>query len=216
MYRELKKKKAVLRRFVYILLLTIITVSCEQIFTYSPVTFAQRDPANLPDSQKVSYAQNILGSGASQEDLAAAYEAIADSSDPEVQLLASQVAVAASGINEMVSDILENLDTFGDAGQTIDDYLAEIDDAMLANAITSMDAANADSSTSEAISPEDYLVTAAAVILTNSSDLENEDFSDAGFSTPDKDGTWQQKTAYYLDEAGYTTDDLDELLNFGS
>lgn len=216
MYREKIKRHPALGGMVVLILLALVTVSCEQIFTYSPVTFAQRDPANLPDAQKVAYAQSILGSGASQEDLAAAYEAIADSSDPEVQLLASQVAVAASGINEMVSDILDNLDTFGEPGQTIDDYINSIDDTMLANAITSMDAANADSSTSETISSEDYLVTAAAVILTNSSDLENEDFSDAGFSNPDKDGTWQQKTAYYLDEAGYTTDDLDELLNFGS
>lgn len=218
MYREKKKKNPVLWGVIFLILLTLVTVSCEQIFTYSPVTFAQRDPADLPDAQKVAYAQNILGSGASQEDLTAAYEAIADSSDPEVQLLASQVAVAASGINEAAATILESIDTIDDT--TLEGILDTIDNDMLSNAIDSMDAAQADSSTKENISSEDYLITAAAILLSEDLDLSETTFDNIdGFlsGTPtNNDSDPEEKAAYYLLEAGYTADDLDSLLNFGS
>jgi hypothetical protein len=215
---KIKKGKTLQWGLPLLVFLVLITPSCEQIFTYSPLSFAQRDPANLSEAQQIAYAQSILGTGASREDLIAAYEAIADSSDPEVQYLASQVAVAASGINEAAETILESIDTIDQA--TIESILGTIDDKMLTNAVDSMDIADADSATRENISSEDYLITAAAILLSNDLALNDTTFThiDTFMSgTPtNNDADPEEKAAYYLVEAGYTAEDLDSLLNFGS
>ncbi|MDZ7794027.1 MAG: hypothetical protein U5P10_10165 [Spirochaetia bacterium] len=79
-----------------IVILPILLISCEQMFTYSIFEWAQRDPSNLSEAQQISYAKSILGSG-DKDAMADAYEAIKDNTDPEVQLLASKLAVGASG-----------------------------------------------------------------------------------------------------------------------
>lgn len=203
----------------FFVLLLSLTSSCEQMFTYSPLTWAQRDPANLPEAQQVAYAENLLGSGASKEELAAAYEAIADSSDPEVQYLASQVAFAASGVNEAVEDVLGDFENITTA--EIETILDGLDDTMLENAVTSMDEAEADSSTKTTIASQDYLITAAAILLSDPAvvDVTDPTIYEPGGSldsaTPNKSGGVYDKTLYYLQESGYTADDLDQLMNFG-
>jgi len=194
--------------------LLLLLASCEQMFTYSPLSWAQRDPADLSDAQKIAYAESVLGSG-DTDAMADAYDAIKDSSDPDTQLLASQLAIGASGLNEAIQDALADFDSLESGTASINDYLNTIDDVMLQNAIDAMDAAEADSDTKDDITQEEYLVTAAAILIVNSSDIENETFADPGFSSPDIAGTWQQQTAYYLQEAGYSTSDLDQLVNLG-
>jgi hypothetical protein len=211
---KIKKGKTLQWGLPLLVFLVLITPSCEQIFTYSPLSFAQRDPANLSEAQQIAYAQSILGTGASREDLIAAYEAIADSSDPEVQYLASQVAVAASGINEAAEEILASIDTIDTA--TIDSILDGVDDNLLAGAIEAMYIADGDSSTVENIAPEDYLVTAVAVLIEANVDLTTVDVSaEISGATPDKgSANTYDKAAYYLQQSGYTDQDLEDLLNF--
>ncbi|MGC9311519.1 MAG: hypothetical protein ACP5IA_02410 [Sediminispirochaetaceae bacterium] len=205
----------IVRGALFVVLLVLLLGSCEQMFTFSPLSWAQRDPANLSDAQKIAYAEGVLGSG-DADAMADAYNAIKDSSDPDVQYLASQLAVGASGLNEAVQDALADFDAIESGSSSINDYLNTINDTMLQNAVDSMALADGDSDTKQEITQEDYLVTAAAILIINNNDIENEDFTDAGFSNPNKTGTWQQQTAYYLQEAGFTTDDLDSLINLGT
>ena len=91
-------KKMSRKVFVPILLAIILVPfmysSCEQVFTYSPLEWAQRDPSNLPEDQRIAYAEFALGSG-DTEKLRDAYDAIKDIDDPDVQYLASQEAESA-------------------------------------------------------------------------------------------------------------------------
>ena len=205
----------IVRGALFVVLLILLLGSCEQMFTFSPLSWAQRDPSNLSDAQKIAYAEGVLGSG-DTDAMADAYNAIKDSSDPDVQYLASQLAVGASGLNEAVQDALADFDEIESGSASINDYLNTINDPMLQNAVDAMALADGDPDTKDDITQEDYLVTAAAILIINNNDIENEDFSNAGFSNPNKTGTWQQQTAYYLQEAGFTTDDLNDIVNLGS
>jgi len=205
----------IVRGALFVVLLILLLGSCEQMFTFSPLSWAQRDPSNLSDAQKIAYAEGVLGSG-DTDAMADAYNAIKDSSDPDVQYLASQLAVGASGLNEAVQDALADFDEIESGSASINDYLNTINDPMLQNAVDAMALADGDPDTKDDITQEDYLVTAAAILIINNIDIENEDFSNAGFSNPNKTGTWQQQTAYYLQEAGFTTDDLNDIVNLGS
>jgi len=202
----------IVRGALFVVLLILLLGSCEQMFTFSPLSWAQRDPSNLSDAQKIAYAEGVLGSG-DTDAMADAYNAIKDSSDPDVQYLASQLAVGASGLNEAAEEILALIDTIDTA--TINTILGSVDDTMLANSIAAMDTAEGDSSTKEDIALEDYLVTAAAILIEADVSVDNI-ATNIDAATPNKSGGTYDKAAYYLQEAGYTSTDLENLLNFGS
>jgi len=187
-------------------------------FTYSMFEWAQRDPSNLSEAQQVSYAQNVLGTG-DQQAMADAYEAIKDNEEPEVQLLASKLAVGASGINEAVEQALSDLES-GSTG-SLESYLDSIDSTMLDNAVKSMTAATDDIATASEVTSEEYLTVAAAGLISavQTNEAGADDFETAINSvdntvTPDKNGTWSQQARYYFDQSGYTIDDLDSMLNY--
>ncbi|MFW5712117.1 MAG: hypothetical protein ACOCZA_09220 [Spirochaetota bacterium] len=202
-----------------LVLLPMLSISCEQFFTYSIFEWAQRDPSNLSEAQQISYAKSVLGSG-DKEAMADAYGAIKDSTDPEVQLLASKLAVGASGINEAVEQALEDLES--GSSSSIETYLGSIDSTMLDNAVTSMAAATEDPATASEVTSEEYLTVAAASLISavdNNVDSPNTDnFSNAVSSvdgaTADKNGTWAEQSAYYLQQSGYTSSDLESMLNY--
>jgi len=183
--------------------------------------WAQRDPSNLSDDQQISYAKSVLGSG-DKEAMADAYEAIKDNTDPEVQLLASKLAVGASGLNEAVEAAIADLDAIEDGTKTIDEYLNTIDESMLLAAVNSMANASRDDSTESTITNEEYITAAAASLIyaVNSSTVA--DF-DAGVTaidvaTPDNSvsASWDKKAAYFLQESGYNSTDLDSLVNLNT
>jgi len=115
---------------ILVIVLVVATIfiytSCQQIFTYSALEWAQRDPADLPPEQQISYAESILSSG-DTEAMADAYEVIDDllDDDPnnvDLHLLAADLAIGGSGITDAIADLdLENLDT------SVEDILATID-----------------------------------------------------------------------------------------
>ncbi|MCF7949869.1 MAG: hypothetical protein K9M94_14875 [Spirochaetia bacterium] len=209
--------KKILKGTLLIVLLPIFLISCEQMFTYSMFEWAQRDPSNLSEAQQISYAKSVLGSG-DQQAMADAYEAIKDNTDPEVQLLASKLAVGASGINEAVQQALEDLES--GSTSSLETYLGTIDSDMLNNAVTSMASATNDSNTASEVTSEEYLTVAAASLISAVDNNKVIDFPtaitdlDDPALTADKNGTWDQQTLYYLDQSGYTTDDLDSMLNY--
>lgn len=203
-------------------LLPMLSISCEQFFTYSLFEWAQRDPSNLSTAQQISYAKGVLGSG-DKDAMADAYEAIKDNDDPEVQLLASKLAVGASGINEAVEQALKDLES--GSTSSLESYLDSIDSDMLDNAVASMAAATDDPSTASEVTSDEYLTVAAASLISAvdkglgpPSDPEAGSFPDAITSvesaSPNKSGNWAEKSAYYLQQSGYTTEDLDSLLNY--
>jgi len=210
--------KKILKGTLLIVLLPLLLTSCEQMFTYSMFEWAQRDPSNLSEAQQVSYAQNVLGTG-DQQAMADAYEAIKDNEEPEVQLLASKLAVVASGINEAVEQALSDLES-GSTG-SLESYLDSIDSTMLDNAVKSMTAATDDIATASEVTSEEYLTVAAAGLISavQTNEAGADDFETAINSvdntvTPDKNGTWSQQARYYFDQSGYTIDDLDSMLNY--
>jgi len=213
--------KKILKGTLLIVILPILLISCEQMFTYSMFEWAQRDPSNLSDDQQISYAKSVLGSG-DKEAMADAYEAIKDNTDPEVQLLASKLAVGASGLNEAVEAAIADLDAIEDGTKTIDEYLNTIDESMLLAAVNSMANASRDDSTESTITNEEYITAAAASLIyaVNSSTVA--DF-DAGVTaidvaTPDNSvsASWDEKAAYFLQESGYNSTDLDSLVNLNT
>ena len=201
------------------ILLPMLSVSCEQFFTYSLMSWAQRDPSNLPEAQQIAYAESVLGSG-DKDAMADAYDAIKDNDDPDVQLLASKLAVGASGINEAVAQALEDLEA-GGTGE-ITDYLGNVNADMLDNAVTSMAAATDDPNTASEVTPEEYLTVAAASLISavdngilspDASSFTNA-ISSVDSATADKSGNWAEQSAYYLQQGGYDSSDLDTLINY--
>src|SRR6056297_3393892 len=119
--------KKILKGTLLIVILPILLISCEQMFTYSMFEWAQRDPSNLSDDQQISYAKSVLGSG-DKEAMADAYEAIKDNTDPEVQLLASKLAVGASGLNEAVEAAISDFES--GSTSSIGPYIDSLDQTM--------------------------------------------------------------------------------------
>ncbi len=154
-------------KFIVLVVASIfIYTSCQQIFTYSALEWAQRDPANLPPEQQIAYAESILTSG-DTEAMAEAYDVINDlvndnPDDVELRLLAADLAIGGSGITDAIADLdLENLDT------SVETILASLDLALVAASADHIIAAEAlDPS---AISAEQYLNT-GLILLAKAAD----------------------------------------------
>ena len=99
-------KKAIPILLILVLVLVLVLIaSCQQIFTFSPLSFLQRDPANLPPEQQIAYAEGALASG-DTEAMAVAFNLIQGSDDPDVALLASDLAIGASGLTDALTTAL--------------------------------------------------------------------------------------------------------------
>ncbi len=182
-----------------------VLFSCQQIFTYSPLTWAQRDPANMPPEQKIAYAEEALASG-DPAAVEAAYDALKDSADPDTQALVSQLAVSASGLDDAIAEAVSTM-TFDTT------TIGDIDGTWLSNAVTAMDTAD---SGNASVTSEEYLTVAAALIVlaaqepVNGNDISNVNILAA---TPDKNGTNVNKALYYATQAGYSNSDLNSMFS---
>ena len=119
--------------------LLALLAGCQAVFTYSPLSFLQRDPANLPPEQQVSWAEQALASGDPQA-MAQAYELVKD--DPDQAYLAASLAAELSGVTQALADAIADLDTISGWGWTsgtdaeayLDAFLASIDPAYTSDA----------------------------------------------------------------------------------
>jgi hypothetical protein len=200
-------------------LLAVILASCQQVFTYSPLSSFQRDPADvmadMSTSQKAEYAQNLLDQEADAADLAVVYEEISSAAgtDPELNLLAANLAVGASGLNEAMASVLE---TVGGGGTPeFEDILASLDMGMLANVQTHFSVA-VDSGSE--IAANEYVNASAALILTLATDSDSDgelDFGDT-FTSIDS-GEWDTvlaATPESLPFPGAAAGSVEEALNW--
>ena len=92
------------KRLVYTVLIALALSGCEQVFRYSPVEFLQRDPSSLSEQAKVSYAESALTSG-NRDAMKSAFDALKDTEDNSVKVLAAEVGVGASGLNDAVDTL---------------------------------------------------------------------------------------------------------------
>lgn len=151
-----------------VLLLVLVLAGCQAIFTYSPLSFLQRDPANLPLEQKIAWAENALASG-DPEVMATAYDAIKDVSD--VDYLAANLALELSGVPELLFEVMEG-DIDIDSTTDLDTFLGQVDEDYIVAAgghYTDTLANDPDSLTGT-----DYILGAASILFKASKDTGND------------------------------------------
>jgi hypothetical protein len=150
-----------LRRIILpgLLLLSLLLAGCQEVFTYSLFEGLQRDPSDLPPEQQISYAQSALAAG-DVEAMADIYDEIVAlaADDPDLYLLAADLAMGASGITGVISDVLSDPAAFD---YTTD--LASVDLVMLANVAANVLAA--ETAGVAGITDEQYVTAAGAEIL---------------------------------------------------
>jgi hypothetical protein len=85
-----------------------LLTGCDAVFTYSALTGLQRDPKDMSLEQRIKFAEDALASG-DEGAMADAYDAIkgtaATSNDGDLELLAGQLALELSGINDAIGDL---------------------------------------------------------------------------------------------------------------
>jgi hypothetical protein len=137
----------------------LVLTGCQEVFTYSLFEGMQRDFSSLPREQKIRYAKDVLASG-DLSAMAEIYDEIVAmaAEDPELYLLAADLAMGASGISDVIGDFMSDPDSF--------DYesdLASVDLVMLSNVADNVLAA--ETAGLSGISEEHYAAAAGAEIL---------------------------------------------------
>lgn len=183
------------RGAVLILILTvmILAAGCEAFFTFNVFSGLQRDPASLPPEQQVRYAEEALAGG-DTEAMQAAFPLIAaqaadNPDDPELQLLAADLAIGASGVNDLIADFDPDTATADD----LNDALSSVDTETLGEVAGYVQGAEDAGGT-----PSDaQYANAAAAIVINKAEAEG------GFENIDWDtDTDIQLAKQYADNAG--------------
>jgi hypothetical protein len=114
--------------------LLALLAGCQAVFTYSPLSFLQRDPADLPPDQQVSWAEQALASGDPQA-MAQAYDLV--KGDPDQAYLAASLAAELSGVTQALADAIADLATISGWGWTSGAEAEAYLDAFLASIVPS-------------------------------------------------------------------------------
>ena len=105
--------------FVVLLIgVSILIASCQAVFTYSPFSFLQRDISTRPVAEQVTRARDALTTG-DREQMEEAYAVVAalleeNADDPELNLLAADLAFGASGMTDVFTSALEDIDAIAE------------------------------------------------------------------------------------------------------
>lgn len=197
-----------------ILVILVTLSSCERIFTTSPFDFMQRDPSTYSDAQRLTFAEDALASG-DEAAMAAAFDLLADSTDPDTQLVAVELALGAAGVEGALTSVVAGLSADGADPETVIsdalDGFTDTDLELLVAAAALLDAAD-DSVTPSA---EQYGFAAVGLIAAAATDaggVENLDPPPAGSDAE----TYVSQATGFLTEAeallaaeGGSTDILD-------
>lgn len=152
-------------------LILIVLSSCQQVFTTSAYFWVENDISTMTDEQQVSYAEDLLSSGTTEE-LADAYAAIEEllpenydtatdltEEEVEIVLLAADLAVGSSGVGDAITSALDAFAT----GEGLDESLLDdIDTTNLESAVSLIEAAEDNGAE---LSTEQYTNAAAAQML---------------------------------------------------
>jgi hypothetical protein len=172
----------------------VALAGCEQVFTYNVFSSFQRNPEDLSPAQQKSYAQSALESG-DQEAMEEAYNALRDealeSDDPELTSLAADLALGASGINDVAPELAEKALSGELSGA--EDVESAVGDALdtIENTQALQDAADLIKKTNEnggTVSEDQYVLATAGLVAKKAKekeaeggsieDLESGDFED--------------------------------------
>ena len=89
--------------------MALLLGACERIFTVAPISFLQRNPANLDSDQQIAYARDALAAG-DTEAMLAAYDLLRTTDDPETQILVADLALGIAGISSLTVRFIAGID----------------------------------------------------------------------------------------------------------
>ncbi|RKX82443.1 MAG: hypothetical protein DRP57_09875 [Spirochaetes bacterium] len=176
-----KEKKSTV--FIFLLSIAVIFImsGCQAVFTYSPLSFLQRDPSTLSAAEQRTYAENALASG-DADAIAKAYDAIKallkdNPDDPELNLLAAKLGVEVSGIPSLIDQIIQgSLDLSGpDALDDVSDFINS--DSVDPQAMIDAGTYYKNAESSGELTSTDYIMGSLGILLGAAS---GEDLSDPG------------------------------------
>jgi hypothetical protein len=160
------------RTVVVVSVAVVLLAGCEQFFTNNWFSDYQRDPADLPFDQQVAYAESALNSG-DPDAMADAYDALADSledrnnKDPDLNSLAAELAIGASGLTDTLPDLADaavngNFSSQADLANAVNDVLGDVDYAYIDEAAGQLDQITANGGE---VSEEQYVFVAAGLMM---------------------------------------------------
>ena len=215
----MKKNASIIIFFVFAV---FIISSCQQIFTYSPISALKRDPSKLTTDQKASYAQGALDSG-DKDAMKAAYDALAADlantavkDNPELYLLASELAIGASGISDAIGGVVEFMAADPENPPSPEDLQAALDsidqELLMAAArnIADVQTAIDNGETTAEISDSQYITAAAGLVLAAAAEADGLENLATVMDDPNADGYEELSTAIEL--LGHLDGDPEDLL----
>jgi hypothetical protein len=142
--------------------------ACQEVFTYSPVAFLERGAATLSTPQKIEHAMDILIAGTDEQRVDAYVDVaaliVAGDTSAETNLLAADLAFSASGLSDVIFQILQNPDIISSATAADFTSLFEALDAnLIAVGAWHIRVAHAD--VDAVISETQYVVAGAALLM---------------------------------------------------
>lgn len=186
-----------------VLTAAVLFCSCQAVFTFSPFSGLQRDPSTLSAEQQMTWAESVLATG-DTESMAEAYAIIqallADNpDDPELNLLAANLAIGASGL----SGLLTSIDT-SSGTETLEASLETLDYEILGEVAQHVTTA---AENGGEVSESEYVNAAAAIVMVEANE-------GGGFDTIDWDNPSEElQTALDFAELGGV--DIESLFNGG-
>lgn len=150
----------------------LLLIGCEQLFSTNVFSGLERDPSKLSFEQQIVYARNAVASG-DRKIQAKAYDALAKSladknnQDPELNSLAINLAIGASGMADLLTDFLTLLydgsfSSSADAAASLDGKLSTLDYAYIDSAAAQIAAMKANGGTP---SEQQYLLALTGLVM---------------------------------------------------
>jgi len=158
------------------LLLLFSLMGCQDLFTRSAFAWAATDPSDMSAAQLKTYAEGLVKAG-NKDAMAEAYAALVEklpddaADDPELYLLASDLAMGGSGLPGAMVEAVSLLATFdpdepGDMEDTIQALIDGIDGDLLAGSVTQFAAVAAlEDGAAETITETQYTNAAVAQLF---------------------------------------------------
>jgi hypothetical protein len=166
--------KTIIRGGLGLLLLFSMT-GCQDLFTRSAFTWAAADPSDMSAAQLKTYAEGLVMSG-DNEAMAEAYTALVDTlpddaaDDPDLYLLASDLAMGGSGLPDAITEAVSLLPDFEtmdptELENTISDLINGIDGTLLEGSVDLFTEVSALPGSADSITESQYTNAAVALLF---------------------------------------------------
>ncbi len=202
-----------------VVMATLVSASCEMAFTTSPLAFLQRDPSRLSAEQQVAFGRDALASG-DRDQMAAAFDLLKESDDPEVQLLAGQLGMAAAGLEAAFYGALPDIVAAADDQAALQAALEEAFDGFSEGDLQTMgESAALVAAAEEKVTPsaEQYLFAVVALMAVAANQnggvegLEGLEESDPGYDEVEQAKAFLDSALAGLQADGQSTDLLEGI-----